>query len=74
MIMMVNTKEKEDDNANEKQTVERNDHNEDMKADINMLKADGPYYHQERQGMKQTTPIISGGIKALRHPVFSFSP
>merc|ERR1711968_139380 len=28
--------------------------------------ADGPYYHQEWQGMKQTTPIISGGMNALR--------
>merc|ERR1712182_149878 len=32
--------------------------------------ADGPYYHQEWQGMKQTTPIISGGMNALRLPAF----
>ncbi|MDO9242299.1 MAG: ribulose-bisphosphate carboxylase, partial [Rhodocyclaceae bacterium] len=28
--------------------------------------ADGPYYHQEWHGMKPTTPIISGGMNALR--------
>ena len=27
--------------------------------------ADGPYYHQETQGMPQTTPIISGGMNAF---------
>merc|ERR1712025_1073828 len=32
--------------------------------------ADGPYYHQKWQGMKQTTPIISGGMNALRLPAF----
>merc|ERR1719386_339832 len=32
--------------------------------------ADGPYYHQDWQGMKQTTPIISGGMNALRLPAF----
>ncbi|MBK1634498.1 ribulose-bisphosphate carboxylase [Rhodovulum adriaticum] len=32
--------------------------------------ADGPYYHQEWQGMKPTTPIISGGMNALRLPGF----
>ncbi|CAJ1394660.1 unnamed protein product [Effrenium voratum] len=32
--------------------------------------ADGPYYRQEWQGMKQTTPIISGGMNALRLPAF----
>ena len=32
--------------------------------------ADGPYYKQEWQGMKQTTPIISGGMNALRLPAF----
>merc|ERR1712134_198044 len=32
--------------------------------------ADGPYSHQEWQGMKQTTPIISGGMNALRLPAF----
>jgi ribulose-bisphosphate carboxylase large chain len=32
--------------------------------------ADGPYYHQEWQGMPQTTPIISGGMNALRLPAF----
>merc|ERR1712076_277489 len=32
--------------------------------------ADGPYYHQEWQGMIQTTPIISGGMNALRLPAF----
>merc|ERR1712159_288473 len=32
--------------------------------------ADGPYYHQEWQGMKQATPIISGGMNALRLPAF----
>ena len=30
--------------------------------------ADGPYYRQEWQGMKETTPIISGGMNALRLP------
>merc|ERR1712122_429468 len=32
--------------------------------------ADGPYYHQEWEGMVQTTPIISGGMNALRLPAF----
>ncbi len=32
--------------------------------------ADGPYYHQQWQGMKATTPIISGGMNALRLPGF----
>ncbi|SIS73439.1 ribulose-bisphosphate carboxylase [Phaeovulum vinaykumarii] len=30
----------------------------------------GPYFHQEWQGMKATTPIISGGMNALRLPGF----
>ena len=32
--------------------------------------ADGPYYHQEWEGMAETTPIISGGMNALRLPAF----
>ena len=32
--------------------------------------ADGPYYHQEWAGMRPTTPIISGGMNALRLPGF----
>merc|ERR1712127_423388 len=32
--------------------------------------ADGPYYHQKWEGMPQTTPIISGGMNALRLPAF----
>ncbi len=32
--------------------------------------ADGPFFHQEWQGMKPTTPIISGGMNALRLPGF----
>lgn len=32
--------------------------------------ADGPYYHQEWAGMLPTTPIISGGMNALRMPGF----
>jgi len=32
--------------------------------------ADGPYYRQTWEGMKQTTPIISGGMNALRLPAF----
>jgi len=32
--------------------------------------ADGPYFHQEWEGMKPTTPIISGGMNALRLPGF----
>ena len=32
--------------------------------------AEGPYYHQEWQGMNPTTPIISGGMNALRIPGF----
>jgi ribulose-bisphosphate carboxylase large chain len=31
---------------------------------------DGPYYRQDWEGMKQTTPIISGGTNTLRLPVF----
>ena len=32
--------------------------------------ADGPFFHQEWQSMKATTPIISGGMNALRLPGF----
>jgi ribulose-bisphosphate carboxylase large chain len=32
--------------------------------------ADGPFYHQEWDGMNPTTPIISGGMNALRMPGF----
>merc|ERR1712134_176677 len=32
--------------------------------------ADGPYYRQTWEGMPQTTPIISGGMNALRLPAF----
>jgi ribulose-bisphosphate carboxylase large chain len=32
--------------------------------------ADGPYFHQEWNGMKPTTPIISGGMNAVRLPGF----
>jgi len=32
--------------------------------------ADGPFYHQEWQGMRPTTPIVSGGMNALRLPGF----
>jgi ribulose-bisphosphate carboxylase large chain len=32
--------------------------------------ADGPFYHQEWLGLKPTTPIISGGMNALRLPGF----
>jgi ribulose-bisphosphate carboxylase large chain len=32
--------------------------------------ADGPYFHQEWQGMNPTTAIISGGMNALRIPGF----
>ncbi|SMO56908.1 ribulose-1,5-bisphosphate carboxylase/oxygenase large subunit [Thalassovita litoralis] len=32
--------------------------------------ADGPYFHQDWAGMAPTTPIISGGMNALRMPGF----
>ena len=32
--------------------------------------ADGPFFHQDWYGMKATTPIISGGMNALRLPGF----
>jgi ribulose-bisphosphate carboxylase large chain len=32
--------------------------------------ADGPYFRQQWWGMKSTTPIISGGMNALRLPGF----
>jgi ribulose-bisphosphate carboxylase large chain len=32
--------------------------------------ADGPFFHQEWHGMKATTPMISGGMNALRLPAF----
>lgn len=32
--------------------------------------ADGPYFHQDWLGMNPTTPIISGGMNALRMPGF----
>lgn len=37
---------------------------------IEQNSADGPMYHQEWEGMKPTTPIISGGMNALRMPGF----
>jgi len=42
----------------------------DMAYMIQRDSADGPYYHQEWQGMAPTTPIISGGMNALRIPGF----
>ena len=45
----------------------------DDKAIAYMLErdsADGLFYHQEWEGMKATTPIISGGMNALRLPGF----
>lgn len=30
--------------------------------------AEGPYFHQDWHGMKATTPIVSGGMNALRLP------
>ena len=30
----------------------------------------GPFYRQEWQGMEETSPIISGGMDALRLPAF----
>ncbi len=35
---------------------------------IEQDQADGPYFRQEWNGMKPTTPIISGGMNALRLP------
>ncbi|KAF0138757.1 MAG: cbbM, partial [Rhodospirillaceae bacterium] len=32
--------------------------------------ADGPFFHQNWRGFKATTPIISGGMNALRLPGF----
>jgi len=32
--------------------------------------ADGPFFHQEWEGMRPTTPIVSGGMNALRLPGF----
>ena len=42
----------------------------DMAHMIQNDSADGPFYHQEWQGMNSTTPIISGGMNALRIPGF----
>ncbi len=42
----------------------------DMAYMIQRDSADGPFYHQEWDGMKPTTPIISGGMNALRMPGF----
>jgi ribulose-bisphosphate carboxylase large chain len=42
----------------------------DMAYMIMTDSADGPFFHQEWQGMNQTTPIISGGMNALRMPGF----
>ena len=42
----------------------------DMAYMIQRDSADGPYYHQEWLGMNPTTPIISGGMNALRIPGF----
>ncbi|MGE4297294.1 MAG: ribulose-bisphosphate carboxylase [Desulfovibrionaceae bacterium] len=32
--------------------------------------ADGPYFHQQWHGMKATTPMVSGGMNAIRLPAF----
>ena len=42
----------------------------DMAYMIQRDSADGSFYHQEWQGMNPTTPIISGGMNALRMPGF----
>jgi ribulose-bisphosphate carboxylase large chain len=42
----------------------------DMAFMIQQDSADGPFYHQEWLGMNPTTPIISGGMNALRIPGF----
>jgi len=42
----------------------------DMAYMIQDDSADGPFYHQEWNGMNPTTPIISGGMNALRIPGF----
>ena len=42
----------------------------DMAYMIMQDSADGPYFHQEWEGMLPTTPIISGGMNALRIPGF----
>ncbi len=42
----------------------------DMAFMISQDSADGPFYHQEWLGMNPTTPIISGGMNALRMPGF----
>lgn len=42
----------------------------DMAYMITDDSADGPYFHQEWEGMNPTTPIISGGMNALRIPGF----
>ena len=34
------------------------------------LSADGPYFHQNWEGMPQTTATISSGMNALRLPAF----
>ena len=35
---------------------------------LSCCRADGPYYHQNLEGMTQTTAIISGGMNALCLP------
>ncbi|MHA1523081.1 MAG: ribulose-bisphosphate carboxylase [Alphaproteobacteria bacterium] len=42
----------------------------DMAYMITQDSADGPFFHQEWLGMNPTTPIISGGMNALRMPGF----
>ncbi len=42
----------------------------DMAYMITEDSADGPFYHQEWHGMNPTTPIVSGGMNALRMPGF----
>jgi len=37
---------------------------------LDQPEAEGPFFRQEWGGMKATTPIISGGMNALRLPVF----
>ena len=50
--------------------VEGEDSDKNIAFMLQVDEADGPYYHQYWEGMKQTTPIISGGVCALRLQAF----
>jgi ribulose-bisphosphate carboxylase large chain len=50
--------------------MEGNEKDKNMAYMIERQEAEGPYFPQNWYGMKATTPMISGGMNALRLPAF----